>query len=169
MKEIKLLEQQLEKLKDKEFDLDAWKQYTVVLLARIFGDGNPKINQIEKIEYDFSSWALRDTTGKSEYLETCRKLGREIIQASIDELKAFGLPDPDKKQEGYIPAKIIEEALEEDLKISQLRKLLELINADKSEEDKKKEIESMLKSFDKSFPVNFALSLLSNAQLKGKF
>jgi hypothetical protein len=168
MKEIKLLEQQLTKLGQKDFDLDAWKQYTVVLLSRIFGEGNPKINQIEKIEYDFSSWALRDTTGKSEYLETCKKLGREIIQASIDELKAFGLPDPDKKQEGYIPAKIIVEALEEDLKISQLRKLLVLINSDKTEEEKKKEIGSLLKSFDKTFPENFILTLLSNAQLKGK-
>ena len=41
MKEIKLLEQQLEKLQEKDFDLDAWKQYMVVLFARIFGENSP--------------------------------------------------------------------------------------------------------------------------------
>ena len=110
MKEIKLLEQQLEKLNDKDFDLDAWKQYMVVLLSRIFGDNSTKINQIEKIEYDFSSWALRDTTGKSEYMETCRKLGREVLQASIDELKTFGLPESENQEKQSIPSKIVTEA-----------------------------------------------------------
>ena len=89
MKEVELLQAQMDKLKAKDFDLDAWKQYTVVLLSRIFGEHNPKIRQIEKIEYDFSSWSLRDTSGKSAYMETCKKLGREVLQASIDELNAF--------------------------------------------------------------------------------
>ena len=54
MKEIKLLEEQIGKLESKNFDLEAWKQYTIVLLARIFGDNNQKIQQVEKIEYDYS-------------------------------------------------------------------------------------------------------------------
>jgi len=168
MKEIKLLEQQLEKLNDKSFDLEAWKQYTVVLLARIFGEANQKIRQIEKIEYDFSSWALRDTTGKSEYLETCKKLGREVLQASIDELKAFGLPESKKEQEQSISSKVIIEALEEDLKISQLKQLIAIANSNKSPEEKKKEIKKLLKTTDKEFPENFIVNLFSNSNITDK-
>ncbi len=168
MKELKLLEQQLEKLNDKDFDLDAWKQYTVVLLARIFGEKNQKIKQIEKIEYDFSSWALRDTRGKSEYLETCKKLGREVLQASIDELEAFGLPDTQQEKEQSFPSKIIIEALEDDLKISQLRQLLEIVNSNKNSGEKKNEIKTLIKSTDKEFPENFIMNLFSNPSLTNK-
>ena len=56
MKEIELLQAQIEKLNKKDFDLDAWKQYTVVLLSRIFGEHNPKIHQVEKIEYLQKAW-----------------------------------------------------------------------------------------------------------------
>lgn len=168
MKEIKLLEQQLEKLNDKGFDLDAWKQYSIVLLARIFGETNPKIVQIEKIEYDFSSWALRDTTGKSEYLETCKKLGKEVLQASIDELEAFGSPDSDKNKDQCFPSKILVEALEEDLKISQLRKLMEIVNSNNESEEKQKAIKNLLKTMDKEFPRNFIINLFSNPLISDK-
>jgi hypothetical protein len=168
MKEIKLLEQQIEKLNDKDFDLDAWKQYMVVLFSRIFGDNSTKVKQIEKIEYDFSSWSLRDTTGKSEYLDTCKKLGREVVQASIDELKTFGLPDIEDGKEQTFPAKIILEALEQDLKISQLRQLMAIVNSEKNPEEKKKEIKVLIKSTDKDFSENFILSLFSNPALTNK-
>lgn len=168
MKEIKLLEAQLQKLNEKEFDLQAWKQYTVVLLARIFGASDPKIEQVEKIEYDFSSWALRDTTGKSAYIETCKKLGREILQASIDELKAFGVPDKEIPTESAIPVEAIQSALEEELKISQMRKLNEIINADKKPEEKKKALRELLETFDNEFAVNVLLHFLSHPGVKGK-
>jgi hypothetical protein len=130
MKEIKLLEEQIDKLKLKDFDLEAWKQYTIVLLARIFGDNNQKIQQIEKIEYDYSSWALRDTSGKSSYLDTCKKLGKEILMASIDELNAFGVPDKNVKSEYSVSKEVISLALENELKVSQFKELVALINED---------------------------------------
>ena len=127
-----------------------------------------QIKQIEKIEYDFSSWSLRDTTGKSEYLDTCKKLGREVVQASIDELKTFGLPETDIDKEQYFPSKIIIEALEEDLKISQLRQILGIVNSDKNPDEKKKEIKELIKSFDKEFSGKFIVSLLSNPLISNK-
>ena len=86
-KEIELLKEQIKKLDVKNFDLEAWKKYTIVLLARIFGDDSQKIKQIENIEYDYSSWALRYTSGISSYLNTCKKLGKEILDASISEIE----------------------------------------------------------------------------------
>ena len=49
-KEIALLKKQIDKLDDKDFDLEAWKKYTIILLARIFGDKTEKIRQIESID-----------------------------------------------------------------------------------------------------------------------
>jgi hypothetical protein len=169
MKEIKLLEEQIAKLDVKGFDLNAWKQYTVVLLARIFGEKDPKIKQVEKIEYDYSSWSLRDTSGSSAYMETCKKLGREILQASIDELKAFGVPDHQKSQNKMIDVKVIIQALEEDLKISQFKNLAAIINTDPNQDSKRKAIKEFLKESDKDLSEKFLINLLSAEELKGRF
>lgn len=168
MKETELLQAQIDKLNNKEFDLDAWKQYTIVLLARIFGEHDPKIRQIEKIEYDFSSWSLRDTSGKSAYMETCKKLGREVLLASVDELKAFGLPDK-KEKDNSIPIEVIQTSLEEELKIAQYRKLQSIILTDKDLEEKKKELTDLIKSLDKGFAEQVLLGILSHPDLAKAF
>lgn len=169
MKEIKILEEQINKLDSKNFDLEAWKQYSIVLLARIFGDNNQKIHQIEKIEYDYSSWSLRDTSGSSEYLETCKKLGKEILQASIDELNTFGLPESAGSGQGLIPVDVLLTAFEDDLKVSQFRKLKSIVNSQKSVDKKKTEIEDLLKNLQKDDLLNILLNILLNTKLKGKF
>lgn len=169
MKEIELLETQIKKLDAKDFDLNAWKQYTIVLLARIFGDNNQKISQIEKIDYDYSSWSLRDTTGRSSYLETCKKLGREILLASIDELKAFGPPDLNVSDEKYIPVDIIIESLEDELRVSQFRDLKKLVNAAKSKQEKIKELKELLKDLDKEAALDIIYKILSHPKMKDKF
>ena len=169
MKEIKLLEAQLDKLDQKGFDLEAWKQYTVVLLARIFGSDDPKISQVQKIEYDYSSWSLRDTSGKTAYLETCKKLGREIIQASIDELKTFGIPADTVVSNMAIPIEVITSALEEELKVSQMKQIQSIINSDKTAEDKRKDLLDLVNTFDTDFSQKVLAVILANDALKGKF
>jgi hypothetical protein len=37
-KQIELIKRQISKLDEKDFDLDAWKSSTTVILGRIFGD-----------------------------------------------------------------------------------------------------------------------------------
>ncbi|OQX72447.1 MAG: hypothetical protein B6D64_15150, partial [Bacteroidetes bacterium 4484_276] len=91
-KQIELLQQQIDKLDSKDFDLEAWKNYTIVLLARLFGEDNQKIKQIEKLDYEYNSWSLRDTSGFTSYLQTCKELGRKILEASIIEIENFGIP-----------------------------------------------------------------------------
>jgi hypothetical protein len=169
MKEIELLEEQIKKLENKDFDLDAWKQYTIVILARIFGDNNQKISQIEKIEYDYSSWSLRDTSGKSSYLETCKKLGREVLLASIDELKAFGPPSMNQSDEKHIPVDIISESMEDALRVSQFRELKKLVNSAKSKQEKMKALGELLKDLDKEAALDIILKILSNPKMKDNF
>jgi hypothetical protein len=144
-KEIALLQGQIDKLKAKDFDLDAWKKYTIIILARIFGDNSQKVQQIENIEYDYSSWSLRDTSGSSEYLDTCKKLGGEILQASIDELNALGLPQSADHPDEFYNA--IMDALKDELKGSQVKELQQILSTTDNPEEKKKKVLEMLKGY----------------------
>jgi hypothetical protein len=168
MKEIKLLEAQIEKLNIKGFDLNAWKQYTIVILSRIFGGDDPKIKQIEKIEYDHSSWSLRDTSGSAATMDSCKNLGREILMAAIDELKTFGIPEKEHPSSHLIPASVIRIALEEELKMSQLRKLYEIIDSEQKKDKKISAIADFIKTLDKSFPGKVILTILADEGLKEK-
>lgn len=161
-KEIELLRSRIEKLDAKDFDLEAWKNYTIVILERIFGPGNQKIEQIKKIHYDYGSWSLRDTSGYSSYLDTCKKLSREILEASISELETFGAPDlksPEQKQSESI--KTILNALEEELKVSQFKEIRSIANSDKAKEHKQKEIEEKLKSFGNEVALKILSTILA--------
>lgn len=93
-KEIALLQEQIDKLHDKKFDLDAWKNSTLIYLERIFGKENPKLKMIRGLTYDYTSWNLRDTaaTGKTSEKDPVIIQAEEIMYATIAELKTFGLP-----------------------------------------------------------------------------
>lgn len=100
-KEIALLQEQIEKLHNKKFDLDAWKNSTTIYLERIFGKENSKLKMIADLAYDYSSWNLRDTaaTGKTSEKDPVIIQAEEIINATISELKLFGLPKPESAKE----------------------------------------------------------------------
>lgn len=168
MKEIELLKEQIKKLNNKDFDLEAWKQYTIILLARIFGEDNQKIRQIEKIEYDYSSWSLRDTSGKSSYLDTCKKLGKEILVAAIDELNVLGLPEKKADKTGMVDPSVILSALEGEMKVSELRKTIAIINEATDPEEKRKKLKEVCAGHDKDFYSNALLSILSHPGLSDK-
>lgn len=144
-KEVSLLQSQVDKLSAKGFDLDAWKKYTIIILARIFGENSQKIKQIENIEYDYSSWSLRDTSGSSEYLDTCKKLGKEILQASIDELNTLGLPEKSVQPDEFFNA--IMDALQDELKGSQVKELKQILATTETPEAKKTKVLELLKSY----------------------
>jgi len=167
-KEIELLKSRIEKLDAKDFDLEAWKNYTIVILERIFGTGNQKIEQIKKIHYDYGSWSLRDTSGYSSYLDTCKKLSREILEASISELETFGAPDlksSEQKQSESI--KTILNALEEELKVSQFKEIRSIANSDKEIQQKQKEIEEKLKTFGNEVVLKILSAILAGTTFPG--
>lgn len=163
-KEISILKKQIERLEVKDFDLEAWKKFTIVMLARIFGDTSEKIRQIESIEYDYSSWSLRDTSGSSSYLDSCKKLGRKILEASIEELETFGLPD--RSGEGDKFFRIIIEALQDELKGSQLRELKDVILKTKDEAEMQNKVREILNDYDTGVPVDILTSILTNTVFK---
>lgn len=142
-KEIQLLDQQIAKLSAKDFDLEAWKKYTIIILAKIFGENNIKVHQVEKLEYVFNSWALRDASGNESYEEGTKKLAREILQASIDEIKTFGLPDPADKKSDEILQEFLNNLLDE-LKGSQVKQLKSILSSSESKDEKRRLIKEIL-------------------------
>ena len=163
-KEIEILEKQIERLEIKDFDLEAWKKYTIVMLARIFGDTSEKIRQIESIEYDYSSWALRDTSGSSSYLESCKKLGRKILEASVDELKTFGMPDRSGEDNRFF--RIIIDALQDELKGATFRELKDVILKTKKQDALTDKVREILNDYDTGVPVDILTSILTHTAFK---
>lgn len=163
-KEISILKKQIERLEVKDFDLEAWKKFTIVMLARIFGNTSEKIRQIESIEYEYSSWSLRDTSGSSEYLESCKKLGRKILEASIEELETFGLPDGSTEDDKFF--QVIISALQDELKGSQFRDIKNAILTTKKESDLRDLVREILNDYDTGVPVDILTSILTNTIFK---
>lgn len=99
-KEISLLKEQLARLDEKKFDLEAWKSHTLIFLERIFGKENSKLKLILELHYDYSSWNLRDTAaaGKTKDKDPVKMQAREILQATILELERLGLPETEEDQ-----------------------------------------------------------------------
>jgi hypothetical protein len=161
-KQIELLQQQIDKLDNKAFDLEAWKNYTIVLLARMFGENSQKIKQIEKLDYEYNSWSLRDTSGTTSYLDTCKKLGREILEASISEIENFGIPKKTKEKGKTIDVNIILSALEDELKGSQYKSLMKLLKEKMSPDEKKRLLHEIIKELGPEAPQAILESILLN-------
>lgn len=100
-KEIALLKEQITRLNEKNFDLEAWKNHTIIFLERIFGKENSKIRMIKELTYDYSSWSLRDTAaaGKTKDKDPIRLQAEEILTATIAELESLGLPEAKQEKE----------------------------------------------------------------------
>lgn len=154
-KEVNILKEQIEKLEAKEFDLDAWKIYTINILERIFGADSHKIAQLKELKYDFSSWSLRDTSGSTGSI---KKKARVILESSINELENFGLPQQEtQKNENALETLL--GVFEDELKGSQFKKLKEIVKiADPKE--KKEQIVSLFNDLDNDAKEELLVNLV---------
>jgi hypothetical protein len=145
--EIELLQRRIAALQEEGFDLEAWKSATMVLLDRIFGPGNQKAAHIEKIRYEQSSWALRDAKGSKNLIESCKKQGEEILKVAIEELQLVGLPADDEDGMQDVLARVVTHALENELKVAQLREVVAVLKSDRKPEDLGKAVLEKLREF----------------------
>ncbi|MCF8234837.1 MAG: hypothetical protein K9G67_07405 [Bacteroidales bacterium] len=162
-KEIELLREQIAKLEKKDFDLKAWKNYTTIILGRIFGEDSRKIDQIRNIEYMHGSWSLRDTSGDSA-IEACKKLGREILEASVSELENFGAPKTGSESNEEIVL-IITEALQDELKGSQYKELVKILNDKGKTDEKKDKIFEKLRNYGSETANTILSNILANPKI----
>ncbi|HZL09067.1 MAG TPA: hypothetical protein VFC65_03645 [Prolixibacteraceae bacterium] len=139
--EIALINIQLESLKIKNFDLEAWKSHTIILLERIFGKESTKVRMIKELKYDYSSWSLRDAAGTGKDSDPVILKAREILEATKMELEHLGLP----KQEEEILK--IWSLLEEELTGKQIREIKMVLQSD--DDEKMEKIANILYNLDK--------------------
>ena len=151
-KEISLLKEQLARLDEKKFDLEAWKNHTLIFMERIFGKDNSKLKLIQELHYDYSSWNLRDATGNEKSEDPVKMQAKEILDAAILELETLGLPDQEKSTEK------LWEYLEEELTGKQLKEIKAIL--DSGEENKLEKIVSIMGSLEKENLINILSRLL---------
>ena len=147
-KEItKLLQTQLDNIDSKNFNLESWKKYNHLLLSRIFGSDDEKVKQIDLLEYEHSSWSLRDASGNDSYLGKTKKLAKEIINASIDEIKAFGIKNKNKEKSSADVEQMISFIFDE-LKGSQVKEINKILQDELSDEEKKRQVYEIITELD---------------------
>lgn len=155
-KEIALLQEQIARLGEKKFDLEAWKNHTIIFLERIFGKESSKLRMIKDLGYDYSSWNLRDTAaaGKTSDKDPVLMQAEEILTATIIELKTLGLPHEKKEKEK------IWDLLSDELTGKQMRELETLVRSEES--DKTELITKILESLEKEKLASIVFKLLTD-------
>lgn len=155
-KEIALLREQLASLDEPKFDIEAWKNHTLIFLERIFGKDSSKLKLIRDLRYDYSSWNLRDTaaSGKTKDKDPVKMQAREILEATIMELEKLGLPgDISEHQKVW-------ELLEDELTGRQVKEIETLLKSETS--DKAEKIGEILEKLEKENLAAIIAKLLLN-------
>ena len=167
-KEIGLIKRQIEKFDNNDFDLEAWKISTILILERIFGYDSSKITEIKNIHQDLSSWSLRDTLGTSSGYDASKKYGKEILEACIMELETLGTPDNIKKstKPESLPFKVLLESLENELKVSQFKNLKK-ISKIKDKQERESKLTNFLSDLDNEIILQILVNILSHKKVIG--
>jgi len=139
-KEIALLRDQIGKLSDPRFDLEAWKNQTIIFLERIFGKESSKVKLIRELHYDYSSWSLRDASGAGKK-DPVKFQAEGILAATIEELEKLGLPG------GEPESRKITGLLEDELTGKQMKEIDTLVHSDLP--DRQEKITRLLETLDK--------------------
>jgi len=166
--EIRLIKKQIEKLDNKDFDLEAWKISTILILERIFGYDSSKITEIKNIHQDHSSWSLRDTLGTSSGYDASKKYGKEILEACIMELETLGLPNSIKEstKPESLPFEVLLESLENELKVSQFNNLKK-ISKIKDKQERENKLTKFFSDMDSEIILRILVNILSHKKVVG--
>ena len=164
-KYIALLKNQLEKLNSPAFDLASWKKATVMILGSLFGEKDPHTQAIESIEYEYSSWSLRDESGTKDPVKvTCK----ETLEAIINELE---LSDTiaTVSSTGKSNLNFIWEAFENELTGAKTKELKKLLLEEKNPDLKNTGIDIILQELTDDTKRNILKQILMSEELKNWF
>ncbi len=162
MKEIDWLKAKIEELSQKEFDLEAWRTSCVLFLESVFGPDSKKVKMMEKLDYEYNSWSLRDSSGIESSLSSCKNQGKVILNAAIQELEVFGLPSV----KGFKDSEIIDPALRDSLSGKDYKKLLAIISSDDKREEKEEQLKAIFHLLPANIPLEILLAMVLNPSFK---
>ncbi|MBK9291668.1 MAG: hypothetical protein IPM52_08600 [Bacteroidetes bacterium] len=154
---IKLIQTQREKLFAPGFDLEPWKKQTATLLRRIFGEKDDKAAQVEKLEFEFSSWSLRDASGSGSYSERVKRTAAALLDAAMLEIEAFGLAEEQLPPEAI---KALAAIIADELTGSQVRNIRQILQGAGTTDDKRRRLDEVFEQLDKVQLKNIITSLL---------
>ena len=139
----KILNEQLKKLDDSDFDFEAWKTSTIIVLTRIFGPADVKIKQLDNIRVEYgSSWSMRAVSGSFDPIWSSKKQGKEIVSMALKELELYG-------EDAINPCgRLIENALSEVLRMKDYKQLESLLT-EKDAIAQKENVNKFLKKLSK--------------------
>lgn len=166
-KYIELINSQLEKLNEKNFDLKSWKTATILILDRIYGENSKIAEEIQNINFDMSSWTLRDTLAKQSNIDASKQKGKSILEAAINELNLVGLPE--KENKSSLNLEILLNAMTNELKGSQYKEITEIAKSREKYNAKRTKILDKLKTYGSDVSENILASILANDEMKKKF
>ena len=179
-----MIEKVIEALKELETEandiqsssaLTSWKNKATNAVIRIYGVDSAPIEQIRALEY-------RISINGGDNLKSRVNESKKLIEALIKDVSRFGLPDIQPKKDNGVSINItqhqnqstkisislIVEAIQDELKGSQLRELQEVIsNKEMNNEEKKSKIVDKLKSFGSDIASNIIANLLTNPAFSG--
>ncbi|MCU4175165.1 hypothetical protein [Carboxylicivirga sp. N1Y90] len=156
---IQLLNEQLNKIDDRDFNLSSWKKASSIIIDSIFGSHSVQSKAIAALNYEYNSWALRDESGKADPLkEDCKACMNVIIQQL--EIQTEPNPDDNTRNEEF---DFIWTPFEDELTGSSLRNLKQLLQ-DKNTE--KEDIEKFLKNLPDQTNIDILTSIITAETLK---
>lgn len=178
---IELLKNQISKLDSERLNFNAWKSSTIVLVERIFGENNQKIEQINNIKYTSGGIAIVGASHFWNNIESCRESGREILEICIIELENFGLPEKnDEKNEGIninltqhqnqtVNLNIILSSIENELTVKQFKEIKAILKSVDDDGEKKGNLINKLREFGTDIVSKILANILTNPQIFNAF
>ncbi len=164
-KEIELLNLQIKKLDADDFDFESWKKYSIIILARIFGNKDQKIKQLQNIDFEFSSWSLRDASGNESYEEGSKKLAEEVLKAAIDELTIYGIPKRYNEDSETNTRELLNIIMDE-FTGSQVKKLTKILSSNESKTEKKRKVKELVEEIGEFSCYDIITNILINKNIK---
>ena len=165
-KEIELLNIQIKKLDADDFDFESWKKYSVIILARIFGNKDQKIKQLENIDFEFSTWSLRDASGNESYEEGSKKLAAEVLKAAIDELNIYGIPKTYNENSETNTSELLNIILDE-FTGSQVKKLTKILSSRENKAEKKRRVKELVEEMGEFSSYDIITNILTKLGASG--
>lgn len=161
-----LIQKQIDKLSSKDFELDAWKRSTLIILEKIFGPKDIRLQSIRELHYDYGSWSLRDTTGGNMTKEACLKAGKAVLETAIDEIEIFGIPELADMQQNST-ADNIKRLIEEELRGSEYRDIITYVKENDMKEDKNiTQLRILIKELGDEVSIDILASILTLEDIK---
>lgn len=176
-KQIELIRGQINKLDGRDFNLDAWKDSTIIILSRIFGNTHYSVEAIKGIKLKKGGMAVNGIGNFWDNMDSCKKQGKEILEACIINLENFEqlekkeITNSDininltQNQNQIVNVSLFISALEDELTMPQLEELKEIMKTDRPKSEKKKKIIDKIKSFGSDVASNILGNILTSPSI----